>query len=231
MSENFDPKKRFNERAGVYDTDIVKIIPGYRALHDDAINLLETSLPDDAYVLVGGVGTGNETVALASRNPGWRITGFDIAENMIGTTAAKIKEHGLESRIELIHGGIDDVLQESFDAAASLLVMHFIPRGEKLAYLKGMAFRLKPGGKLIVADITGERESDEYACLSEAWEAYQLEMRDPADVAETVKHAREDLDILSEGELTAILEEAGFTNPFLFWKSLVFSAYIAEKKD
>lgn len=231
MSEKFDPQKRFNDRAAVYDADIGKIVPGYRALHDDAVNLLETSLPNSAYVLVGGVGTGNETVALASRNPGWRITGFDIAENMIATTAAKVKEHGLEDRIELIHGGIDQVLQESFDAVLSLLVAHFIPYGEKLDYLSGIAFRLKPGAKLILADITGDRDSDEFRSFTAAWEAYQLETREPADVAETIKHAREDLAILSHEELTALFEKAGFTNAHLFWKSLVFSGYIAEKKN
>ena len=223
MQDRFDPKKRFNERAKVYDADILKIIPGYRALHDDAVNLLETSLPEDAYVLIAGVGTGNESIALAARNPGWRITGFDIAENMIEATQAKITKYGLEERIELIHGGIDDVLQESFDAATSLLVMHFIPYDEKPDYLNSISFRLKPGAKLIVSDITGDRESAEFEECLTAWEAYQMETREPDDVAETIKHTIHDLDILSHDEVMDLFERAGFTNTLLFWKSLVFS--------
>ncbi len=230
MQDRFDPKKRFNERAKVYDADILKIIPGYKALHDDAVNLLETSLPEDAYVLIAGVGTGNESIALAARNPGWRITGFDIAENMIETTQAKIKKYGLEGRIELIHGGIDDVLQESFDAATSLLVMHFISYQEKLNFLNGISFRLKPGAKLILADITGHRKSREFEDLLTAWEAYQMETREPDDIAETIGHTLNDLDILNHEEVISLLGNTGFTNTFLFWKSLVFSAYIAEKE-
>ena len=230
MQDKFDPKKRFNERAKVYDADILKIIPGYKALHDDAVNLLETSLPEDAYVLIAGVGTGNESIEFAARNPGWRVTGFDIAENMIETTEAKVKKYGLEERIELVHGGIDEVLQESFDAAAAMLVMHFISYKEKLNFLNGISFRLNPGAKLIVADIMGDRKSPKFDELLTAWEAYQMETREPDDVAETIKHTVNDLDILSHEELLALLEKTGFTNAFLFWKSLVFSAYIAEKE-
>jgi len=76
----------------------------------------------------------------------------------------------------------------------------------------------------------GDRQSPEFEELLTAWEAYQMETREPDDVAETIKHTVNDLDILSHEELLALLEQTGFTNAFLFWKSLVFSAYIAEKE-
>ncbi|MEQ9619807.1 MAG: class I SAM-dependent methyltransferase [Deltaproteobacteria bacterium] len=230
MSGKFDPEKRFNDRAKVYDGDILKIIPGYAALHETALHLLETTLPEDAYVLVAGVGTGNEAVTLASRNPGWRITGFDIAENMIKASGEKVARLGLGDRIELIHGGLDDVLQESFDAAACLLVTHFIPYEKKLEFLRAIAFRLNPGAKLVTADFTGDRKSDEFGQFVKAWESYQLETREPEDVAEGLKHTRHDLDILSHEEAISHLEEAGFRDVRLFWKSLVFSGYIAERE-
>lgn len=230
MLDKFDPEKRFNDRAKVYDGDILKIIPGYNALHETALHLLETSLPEDAYVLVAGVGTGKEAVTLASRNPGWRITGFDIAENMIKASREKIDNFGLSERIELIHGGLDNVLQESYDAATSLLVTHFIPYEEKLDFYRGISFRLKPGGELLIADFTADRESDEFKQYVKAWEAYQLETRDPEDVAEGLKHTKYDLDILSHEELVSHLEGAGFRAVRLFWKSLVFSGYVTQKK-
>jgi hypothetical protein len=34
MTETYDPEKRFNKRASMYDDEIENIIPGYRALHD-----------------------------------------------------------------------------------------------------------------------------------------------------------------------------------------------------
>ncbi len=127
MTEQYDPEKRFNERASLYDDEIEKIIPGYRALHDMAHHILKSRLPEKAYLLIAGAGTGKEAIEYAIENPGWKITGFDIAEQMVKTASSKIEENGLCSRIELIHGGIGDIMQESFDGATSLLVMHFIP--------------------------------------------------------------------------------------------------------
>ena len=231
MQDKFDPVKRFNERATVYDEDIHKIIPGYGALHTNTLHLLETSLEDDAFLLLAGVGTGNETIAAALRNPHWRMTGFDVAENMIKTATAKIEKHGLESRVELIHGVLDDVLQESFDAATALLVMHFIPYADKHEFLKGINLRLKPGGMLVTADFTCDRESYEFDTFARAWEEYMLTTTDKKEVHERLWHTRNDLDILSHQETLEHLRRAGFTNTRLFWKSLIFSAYISEKED
>lgn len=231
MQEKFDPVKRFNERAAVYDADILNIIPGYEALHANALHLLETSLPEDAFLLVAGVGTGNETAAAALRNPQWRITGFDVAENMIKTASEKIKRHGLGDRVELIHGTIDDVLQDPFDAATALLIMHFIPYGEKLDFLRGINSRLRPGGALVTADFTCDRESYEFETFAAAWEASMLATTEKKEVDERLWHTRHGLDILSHEETQDLLAKAEFTNPRLFWKSLLFSAYISEKAD
>ena len=162
MTEPSDPEKRFNERASVYDDEIEKIIPGYRALHDISHHILKSALPQNAYILVGGSGTGKEAIEYAVENPGWKITGFDIAEEMVKTASSKIEQNGLCSRIELIHGGIEDIMQESFDGATSLLVMHFLPKEDKSKYLKEICFRLKDGGKFILADVGGDRNSPEF---------------------------------------------------------------------
>ncbi|HVY55251.1 MAG TPA: class I SAM-dependent methyltransferase [Thermodesulfobacteriota bacterium] len=231
MQDKFDPVKRFNERASIYDRDIVRIIPGYEALHSNTLHLLETALGEDAFLLVAGVGTGNETVAAVLRNRRWRVTGFDVAENMIKTAEAKIEKHGLGSRVELIHGALDEVLQESFDAATALLVMHFIPYADKHEFLKGINLRLKPGGLFVTADFTCDRESYEYGTFERAWEEYMLATTEKKEVDERIWHTRHDLDILSHQETLDHLRRAGFTNTRLFWKSLIFSAYVSEKED
>jgi tRNA (cmo5U34)-methyltransferase len=70
MTESYDSEKRFNERAQIYDDEIENIIPGYRALHDISHHILKSSLPKEAYVLVGGSGTGKEAIGYALENPG-----------------------------------------------------------------------------------------------------------------------------------------------------------------
>ena len=231
MSEPYDPVRRFNDRAKVYDSEVGTIIPGYTALHEAAHHVLKSSLPENAYLLICGAGTGNDAMTFARENPGWKITGFDIAGEMVKTARAKIKAAGLESRIEIIHGGIEDVLQESFDGAASILVTHFIPYGKKAAYLNDISLRLKPGAKYLTADITGARDSGEFNEHLLAWESFQLSFReDKEEILKTIGRVREDLPILTEDETILMLEDSDFKNVRLFWKYLMINGYVAEKR-
>ncbi|GJM14759.1 MAG: SAM-dependent methyltransferase [Thermodesulfobacteriota bacterium] len=229
MSETYDPEKRFNERARIYDDEIDKIIPGYRALHDISHHILKTTLPDDAYVLVGGSGTGKESIGYAIENPGWKITGFDIAEEMIKKASSKIEQNELSHRIELIHGGINDVLQEDFDGATSLLVAHFIPKEEKEEFIKQIYFRLKPGAKFIIADVCNDVDSKKFEEFLSAWESFQLQTRDKKEVEEMFSHVRKDLNYITVEETSTLLKSCGFVNIQHFWKSLLINGFVMEK--
>jgi len=229
MSETYNPEKRFNERALVYDEEIENIIPGYRALHDLSHHILKSALPKDAYVLVGGSGTGKEAIEYALENPGWKITGFDIAEQMVKKAASKVEEQGLSSRIELIHGGVSDVMQENFDGATSLLVAHFIPKDEKEEFIREMAFRLKTGGKFIIADVCDDEESEKFEDFLSAWESFQLKTRDKKDVDEMFSHVRKDLNYITVDQTIDMLRGCKFRKIHHFWKSLLINGFVMEK--
>jgi len=229
MTKPYDPEKRFNDRAPVYDEEIEKIIPGYRALHDISHHILKSALPKGACVLIAGAGTGKEAIEYALENPGWKITGFDIAEEMVKTASLKIKQDGLGGRIELVHGGISDIMQEDFDGATSLLVMHFIPKEEKSKYLREICFRLKPGAKFILADVGGERNSPEFEEFLSAWESFQLQTREKKDVDEMLEHVRGNLNFITHDETISLLEDSGFRNIRHFWKSLLINGFAMEK--
>jgi len=229
MTETYDPEKRFNKRASVYDDEIENIIPGYKALHDISHHILKSSLPQDSYVLVGGSGTGKESIGYALENPGWTITGFDIAEEMVKRAYSKVEQFGLSGRIELVHGGISDILQEDFDGATSLLVAHFIPIQEKKEFFKEIAFRLKPGGKFIIADVCDDKNTQKYEDFLTAWESFQLKNRDKEDVDEMLTHVRENLNYITVEETIDLLKSTGFTNIRHFWKSLLINGFSMEK--
>jgi len=229
MNEQYDPEKRFNERARVYDEEIEKIIPGYRALHDMSHHILKSRLPKDAHLLIAGSGTGKEAISYAQENPGWKIAGFDIAQEMVKTASSKVEAKGLGSRIELIHGGISDVMQEDFDGATSLLVMHFIPKEEKSDYLREICLRLKPGGTFILADVCCDRNSTEFEEFLPPWESFQLQTRDKKDVDEMLGHVRGNLNFITYDETISLLKDSGFKNIRHFWKSLLINGFVMEK--
>jgi len=229
MSETYDPEKRFNERAKIYDDEIERIIPGYRALHDISHHILKSALPDDAHLLIGGSGTGKETIEYALENPRWRITGFDIAENMINTASSKVEQNRLSNRIQLIHGGIDEIMQEDFDGATSLLVAHFIPKEEKEKFIKGISCRLKSGAKFIIADVCNDIDSSKFEDFLSAWESFQLQTREKKEVDEMFKHVRENLNYITFEETIPLLSGCGFTKIRHFWKSLLINGFVMEK--
>lgn len=229
MTETYDPEKRFNKRASTYDNEIESIIPGYRALHDISHHILRTSLPHDAFVLVGGSGTGKESIGYAVENPDWKITGFDIAEEMIKKAASKVQECGLSGRIELVHGGIGDIMQQDFDGATSLLVAHFIPKPEKEEFIRAISFRLKPGATFILADVCNDRDAGKFEDFVRVWESYQLQSRDKEEVEEMFTHVRENLNYITVDEEIEIFKRSGFVNIQHFWKSLLINGFVMEK--
>lgn len=229
MTETYDPETRFNERAKVYDDEIANIIPGYMTLHDLSHNILKSSLPKDSSVLIGGSGTGKEAVEYALENPRWKIVGFDIALEMINKATTKIEQNGLQDRIELVHGGINDVTQEGFDAATLLLVAHFIPKNDKEEFLREIYNRLKPGGRLIIADVCDDNKEERFEEFLSVWKSFQLQTREEEDVEEMFKHVRADLNNITVEETISLLERTGFKNINHFWKSLLINGFTAEK--
>ena len=224
----YDTVKRFNERAEKYDSDIETIIPGYSTLHQLITYILKNRLSKRARILIAGTGTSREAITLASGNKGWNIVAFDSAEEMINVSAKKIKKQKLGKQIRLIHGKINNVEDENFDASTSILVMHFIKN--KKSFLSEIYNKLKPGGSFILVDITGNKKSVEFNELLTYWVDFQKENRtDRENIPQTVKHIKNDLRIISEKRTYALLKDAGFRNTRHFFKSFLINGFITEK--
>lgn len=230
MNEPYDPVRRFNDRALVYDTDVINVIPGYAELHKESAAILKSALGQEAHILVCGSGTGYEAVSYALDNPGWKVTGFDPAENMVDVAREKALANGVYDRVRIIHGAAEDLPEDTFDGAASLLVMHFISYGDKPSYLENISKRLNPGAPFITADITGKRGEDELEQNLTAWEQFQMERRDDKEeIVKSIERVRIDLPILTEEETVGLLEKSGFKNARRFWHRMMIKGFAAEK--
>ena len=214
-----------------YDKQINNVLPGYYLLHELAQYLLEDTLDHSSKILVAGVGTGNEILYYARNNPGWSLLGFDPSEPMIKIAEQKILENNYEDRVTLIKGLIHDVKENDFDAATSILVMHFIAdNGEKLEYLKALSARLKHGAKLILVDLEGDKDSPEYEVLNSAWQKQQLATRDDNDqVNDEFERRKNELHCIPQHRIESLLSEAGFANVYKFYKAYLVGGYVAVK--
>lgn len=218
--------------SGDYDDIAKEIITGYHTMYDLARHLLEDALSPRARVLVAGAGTGKETVSCSRRNPGWSLVGFDPAGPMLEVAKKKVLASNLEGRISFVHGTVDDVEESDFDAATSILVMHFLPDdGSKLEFLEGISSRMKPGGKLVLVDLTGDRASDEYETLNAAWKRQQLSTRND-DVRVEKEFAARATDVMpvSSRRLRSLLTEAGFVDVYEFFRAYLFVGFVATRR-
>lgn len=221
------------EQAAGYDARSRTGIPGYDALHELSVTLLSAELGDEANVLVAGIGTGEEIVRMAPANAGWRFVGVDPSPDMLTIARDRVVAAGASERTDLVEGLVADLpLEPAFDAATLLLVMHFLPDdGAKLALLRDIAARMKPGAPLLLADLYGDPASPAFDLLLAGWRQRVVDaVGDIPAVDESFARIREDITFVPEARIDALLQEAGFGTPVRIWSGLLFGAWLARRE-
>lgn len=230
-----DAAQKFDlTRAGEYETQSRIALAGYEAFHELAACMLSAALGHGAAaeILVGGAGGGaREIVTAGGLEPGWRFTAVDPSPAMMDLTVRRLNQNGLIARTEIHLGYIDDLpVQRRFDAATLIGVLHH-QRGDeaKLALLKSIAARLKPGAPLILA---GNRYS--YASkplLLAAWgERWRMNGATPDEVKAKLGVILQGADPpTSEEAVVALLDKSGFESPVEFFSSLFWAAWFTRR--
>lgn len=225
---------KFDARAHEYQIQSRIALAGYDACHELTACMLAAAIGGggSAHVLVAGAGGGAREVLIAgSLEPGWRFTAVDPSEAMMEIAVAAIEAAGLADRTEMRLGTVEDLPDRpAFDAATLIGVLHHIP-GEpaKLALLRALAARMKPGAPLILA---GNRMA--YASrpvLLKAWgERWRMNGASPAEVEAKLGKILQGADPpASETEVARLLAEAGFGAPEWFFSSLFWGACLAPR--
>lgn len=215
-----------------YDEIIHKIIPGYEVIYELIYHLFTDSLNEKAKILIAGAGSGKEILKLSKGNPGWKFVGFDPAKKMLSIAKKKLEAFKIKNDVKLVQGLVDKIGYTDFDAATSILVMHFLPDdGTKSLYLKGISERLKPGAKLVLVDLEGNINSGEYKTLNNAWKQQQLASRnDDEQVLQEFMVRAKEVNFIPQSRIESLFSDAGFFNIHKFFKAYLFAGYVATKK-
>lgn len=230
MTKPFD----FDAEYGVrYDTLIRQVVPGYDDLHRSVLAVL-APLSDEAQVMVVGVGSGSELITLGRGRSGWRITGVEPSEQMIAISGERVRAAGLEERVRIHHGYVDGLPAEpAFDAATLICVLHFLPDdGRKLAMLRAICERLRPGGRFVLVDGHGEPGTREFEESWRDWMAFiPLKGLAGADLDDYRRQVEAGVHFVGEPRIRELLREAGFTAVRQFYRELVFGGWAATRGD
>lgn len=130
--------------------------------------VLELASPGPAEdVLEVATGTGAQLVELARRNPGGRTVGVEIAEGMLAKTRRRLADRGL-AEVEVQRADARELpfAEASFDLIVNSYMLDLLPRAEIPRVLAEFQRLLRPGGRLVMSNMTlGERR------LHRVWDA------------------------------------------------------------
>lgn len=211
------------QTAASYTEGPPRQVPGFAGLHRMMSLLLAERTPPDGRVLVLGAGGGLELKALAEAHCGWSFVGVDPSADMLRLAEQTVGPHG--ARMRLHEGTIGDAPEGPFDAATSLLTLHFVPRDQRLPTLQQVRRRLKAGAPLVVAHISFPQTEPERSTWIARHVAYGG--ADPAHAESARQAISTRLSIMAPEEDEAMLRDAGFSNVSLFYAGLSFRGWVA----
>ena len=219
------------EHAAAYDARWKPVSALSEALHLLARGALK-DLPADARILCAGVGTGAEVLYLGKVFPGWRFVGFDPSAAMLEVCRARLESAGLGARCDLHHGFAGTLpASEPFDAATSFLVSHFLTdSGERGAFFRTLAQRLRPGGVLVNADLAPDKRDPGYPDLMRIWLAtMSLAGMDEDKQAQYKKMFGEMVAAHTPEQVEALIAANGFSHPARFYQAGMIYAWLCRK--
>ncbi|MEW5858214.1 MAG: class I SAM-dependent methyltransferase [Cyanobacteriota bacterium] len=222
------------ERAGNYDNYIPVWVPGYELMHDLLQAILQVRLPEESSLLIAGSGSGKELETLGKANSSWRLLGVDPSPDMMSIASDRIQKAGLQERVSLHQGIVSDLPEDIlYDAATLILVMHFFPDdGTKLAMLRSIAQRLKPGATFLLVDSYGESNSAQVERMFETLKNYVLQKGVPLEqVQQRLENIPKNIHLVPEERIVALLEEAGFGVVERFYSALLVSGWVTERRE
>ena len=224
---NFDTNKALP--TDEYDVMVRQSIPAYDALFTMIEALFKLYLANNAHILIVGAGGGNEIAILGQAHSEWKMMGVDPSEKMLEIAQQKVDSLNLANRVTLQKGVIEEVSAYEYDAATSLLVMHFLlDDGSKLAYLQAIANRLKSGSPFLLVDFQGDKQSESFKTLVAGWQKRaELAGMDREYLSDFVDKMWQHLCCIPENRTIELLEQANFKNITRFYSAFVYTGWLA----
>ncbi|MDF3607323.1 class I SAM-dependent methyltransferase [Paracoccus sp. DMF-8] len=201
-------------------------VPGFHDLHRMIRLLLAETLPPDARLLILGAGGGLEMKSLAEAQPGWHFDGVDPSADMLQIARQTVGP--LAGRMGFHQGYVQDAPAGPFDAATALLTFHFIPLAQRVATLRQLHRRLKPGAPLVLVHISfpqDEPARSQWIARHVAFGA--ADDADPARLEQSRQAIAARLTILPPEQEEAHLRAAGFRDVSLFYAAFSLRGWIA----
>lgn len=130
-------------------------------------------------------------------------------------------------RVTLVHGFADDAPNGPFDAATSLLTLHFLNERERLRTVTEIVRRLRPGAPFVAVHCSFPQDPAHRGVCLDRHEAYSVAAgMDPNVAREGRASIAESLNALEPEQDERILTECGLTNVSLFYAAFTWRGWV-----
>ncbi|WOF72727.1 class I SAM-dependent methyltransferase [Parvibaculaceae bacterium PLY_AMNH_Bact1] len=212
-------------QAARYSEGPIKFVPGFSDIHRMVGVLINERASKNARILVHGAGGGLELEAFALANPSWTFLGVDPAKPMLDAAGKRLGP--LMERIQLHHGYIYDAPEGPFNAATSLLTLHFLDADEYKKTVKEIVRRLNPGAPFIAVHSSfPESGHDREVCLSR-YSAFASASGVDPEMADRARNAvSSELPRIGPEQNVALLQSAGLKNVESFYSGFAWHGWV-----
>jgi len=221
-------RDHFDEEAGIFDELIRTLIPSYEYMVDSMVLALPFHHKERINILDLGCGTGNISLKVKERFPNARITCVDMAENMIKMAKYKLASY---DDVEFIIADVRDLdFKDDFDAVVSSLALHHLQHQEKKPFYHVIKRFLKKGGVFYNADNILGSSPHLNQLYMDKWIEFMLKSHTQEEINSVwlPKHREEDFPAQLMDHIHW-LEDAGFEEVDVVWKSYMFGVYGGKK--
>lgn len=219
--------------ANEYDLRASRTKPVMDAIYF-SIYLILKDMKENSEIICVGAGTANEVIFLADKFPKYKFTCIEPAPEMVEIIKNKVKQHGIEGRVNIFNGYLNDFHNETkFDCALSLLVSHFFVDEEKRKnYFSEIKHYLKSDGILINADIAADMQSADFDRLLDIWVNFHMQSGLNAENVKdyVIDGMNKNYAVISPEKVQNILISAGFNKPVLFYRNILINAWVSSRE-
>jgi tRNA (cmo5U34)-methyltransferase len=167
-----------------------------------------------------------ELKSFAESYPGWHFDGVDPSAEMLALASTALGP--LASRVQLHQGYIEAAPIGPFDAACSLLTLHFTAEAERHRTLCEVHARMKPGGVFVAMHYSVSQNQAERELWLSRCAAFAISSGVDAEQARTAAVAiGKQLPILAPEQDEDLMRRAGFSDISTFYVGLAFRGWVA----
>jgi len=212
-----------------YDANIIKTIPFYREMQEQAVSLVNTMGFHQVHWLDTGCGTGNTAEMAVKSCSLSAITLADPSDEMLEMSNERAKRWNLPKSF-LLSSSENLNFYEGFEVVTAIMVHHYLNAEQRMEATRKCYKALKPGGIYITFENIAPDSLMGKEIGLKRWGNYQIENgKIETDVKKHISRFGKEYFPITIEEHLALLRECGFQTVQILWLSYLQAGFYGIK--